>query len=154
LKTVRVSYWSPELHIQEDYELQHGGARLKGHFSRIDYKLTQYSHHQTQVIKDLTAILPMGAKNVYYKDVVGNISTSNLRQEKKRSVLELRPRFPLYGGWKCSWFHGYTLPFYPHLTPSSSNPEKITFTLPMSPTIGGLTLENAKMKVILPEGAM
>ncbi|KAJ3306725.1 proteasome regulatory particle base subunit [Kappamyces sp. JEL0829] len=150
LKTVRVSYWSPELHVQEDYELHHMGAKLKGHFSRIDFKLSQYGHHQTTVVKELTAALPMDAKDVYYKDVVGNISTSHFRNEKKRSVLEIKPRFPLYGGWKCNWFQGYTIPNYPVLTPSSSDPGEFKFSLPMTPSIGGLTQEKSTLKVSAP----
>lgn len=125
--------------------------RLKGHFSQIDYKLSQYIHGSTAVVKSMTAFLPADAKDVYYKDAVGNVTTSNLRKEKSRTVLELRPRFPLYGGWKFSWFHGYTIGTYPVLQRKGA--DQYTFELPMTASIKNLYIEKAFLEVILPEGA-
>lgn len=61
-------------------------------------------------------VLPEFAADVYYRDEIGNISTSNLRQEDDGEVsLELRPRFPLFGGWKTHYVVGYNLPSFANL---------------------------------------
>ena len=132
------------------YDLILLNIRLKGHFSQIDFKLTQFTHGSTSVVKSMTANLPAEAKDVFYKDAVGNVTTSNLRKEKSRTLLELRPRFPLYGGWKTSWFHGYTIPNYPVLQKKS---DEYTFEMSMSPSIKNIFTERAFLEVILPEGA-
>lgn len=47
---------------------------------------------------------------MYYRDVIGNISTSHLREEEEAVLVEIQPRFPLFGGWKTEYTLGYTLP--------------------------------------------
>jgi len=74
-------------------------------------------------------LLPELATDVYYRDEIGNISTSNLRQEDDGGVgLELRPRFPLFGGWKTHYVIGYNLPSFANLFSSGA------FTLFLSKT--------------------
>lgn len=101
----------------------------------------------------MTAILPAEATDVFYKDVTGNISTSHFRKEKQRSVLELTPRYPLYGGWRFSWFHGYTIPQSLLLNQLSGKAEDYRFKATLTPSVSGLIVEKSTLKVILPEGA-
>lgn len=60
-------------------------------------------------------ILPAAAKDVYYRDEIGNISTSHMRIQEDSVELDLRPRFPLFGGWKTHYTLGYNIPSYEHL---------------------------------------
>lgn len=60
-------------------------------------------------------ILPASAKDVYYRDEIGNISTSHLHETDDGVELELRPRFPLFGGWKTNYYIGYNVPSYQYL---------------------------------------
>lgn len=60
-------------------------------------------------------LLPASARDVYYRDEIGNISTSNLREMDDQMELELRPRFPLFGGWKTHYYIGYNVPSYQYL---------------------------------------
>lgn len=53
----------------------HSGAKLKGYYSRLDFDKFQHMHGNTQVIKEISLTLPVGAADVYYRDVIGNIST-------------------------------------------------------------------------------
>lgn len=48
---------------------------------------------------------------MYYRDEVGNISTSRAyRDDRKNEVrFALVPRFSLLGGWKSNWEIGYNL---------------------------------------------
>jgi oligosaccharyltransferase complex subunit alpha (ribophorin I) len=56
--------------------------------------------------------LPEQAGDVYYRDLIGNISTSHFRRNfgSGESILELTPRFPMFGGWRNHFTIGYNLP--------------------------------------------
>ena len=60
-------------------------------------------------------ILPASAQDVYYRDEIGNISTSHLQVLDDSVEVEVRPRFPLFGGWKTHYIIGYNLPSYEYL---------------------------------------
>jgi len=70
-------------------------------------------HNQVDCL--LQTLLPASARDVYYRDEIGNISTSNLREMDDQMELELRPRFPLFGGWKTHYYIGYNIPSYQYL---------------------------------------
>jgi oligosaccharyltransferase complex subunit alpha (ribophorin I) len=106
---------------------------LKGAFSRLDFQRNPASSRNA--IKSFETALPAAARDVYYRDVIGNVSTSNLRvclraqcrlaimlaQEDDEAVtLLIRPRFPLFGGWKTQYTLGYNLPSYEVLSHSGS----------------------------------
>ena len=57
----------------------------------------------------------MPATDAYYRDDIGNISTSALRILDEAVELEIRPRFPLFGGWKTHYLIGYNVPSYEYL---------------------------------------
>lgn len=63
----------------------------------------------------LQTLLPASARDVYYRDEIGNISTSHLHETDDGVELELRPRFPLFGGWKTNYYIGYNVPSYQYL---------------------------------------
>lgn len=60
-------------------------------------------------------ILPASASDAYYRDEIGNISTSNMKIMSDSVELDLRPRFPLFGGWKTYYMIGYNVPSYEYL---------------------------------------
>ena len=66
------------------------GAKLKGSFSRYDFQRNPQSG--PSAVKSYKTILPAAAKDVYYRDEIGNISTSHLREDDDSVELELRPR--------------------------------------------------------------
>lgn len=70
-------------------------------------------------INELQTLLPAAARDIYYRDEIGNISTSNLRHTDEAVEMEVRPRFPLYGGWKTNYVIGYNVPSYEYLYSSS-----------------------------------
>ena len=67
------------------------GAKLKGSFSRYDFQRNPQSG--PSAVKSYKTILPAAAKDVYYRDEIGNISTSHLRDDDDYVELELRPRY-------------------------------------------------------------
>ena len=63
------------------------GAKLKGSFSRYDFQRNPQSG--PSAVKSYKTILPAAAKDVYYRDEIGNISTSHLREDEDYVELEL-----------------------------------------------------------------
>jgi oligosaccharyltransferase complex subunit alpha (ribophorin I) len=63
----------------------------------------------------LQTILPAAATDAYYRDEIGNISTSHMKILSDSVELDLRPRFPLFGGWKTHYVIGYNVPSYEYL---------------------------------------
>lgn len=61
-------------------------------------------------LRGFTATLPAGAKDIYYRDQIGNISTSAIRYVPGAVELRIEPRFPLFGGWKTQFYQGYNVP--------------------------------------------
>lgn len=73
------------------------------------------------VLNSFQTVLPAAARDVYYRDEIGNISTSNLKEMDDFVELELRPRFPLFGGWKTQYYIGYNVPSYQYLFNKGEN---------------------------------
>ena len=69
----------------------------------------------------LQTVLPASARDVYYRDEIGNISTSAMRELDDMVELDLRPRFPLFGGWKTHYVLGYNVPSYQYLFQNGMN---------------------------------
>ncbi|XP_002157282.1 dolichyl-diphosphooligosaccharide--protein glycosyltransferase subunit 1 isoform X1 [Hydra vulgaris] len=143
---IEVSHWG-NVAIEETYHLLHEGAELKGHFSRYDYQRTP-SH---AAVKSIKSVLPAAAKDVYYRDEIGNISTSNLLNTHDSVELELRPRFPLFGGWQTQYLIGYNVAVYEYLFRKGSN-----YVLKMrfiDHVFDDFVIDKVTVKVVLPEGA-
>lgn len=147
-RLLEISHWG-NIAVEEHVHVKHTGAVLKGSYSRFDYQRIPNSGASS--VKSYKTILPAAAADVYYRDEIGNISTSNLRVDEDYVELELRPRFPLFGGWQTRYYIGYNLPSYEYLYHSGSQ-----FLLRMrlvdhvmdDQLIGEFTL-----RIVLPEGA-
>ncbi|VAI10146.1 unnamed protein product [Triticum turgidum subsp. durum] len=108
IREIEISHWG-NVQITEHYNIVHGGARLKGEFSRLDYQSRPYARGVSS-FRHLIARLPARAHSIYYRDEIGNISTSHLWSDSKKTQLEIEPRFPLFGGWQTTFTIGYGLP--------------------------------------------
>lgn len=58
----------------------------------------------------LYAALPRLATGIYYRDQIGNISSSTVRSADQGVDLTIETRFPLFGGWKTTFYIGYNIP--------------------------------------------
>lgn len=149
VREVRVPAWGSVV-ITDTVQLEHDGALLEGSFSRAD--LTRSAKSGRNAVRAVKALLPAHATDVQYYDLIGNISTSHMRAaDDGRVTLEMRPRFPLLGGWKTSYSLSYTLP-----RSSVLREEGTTHTLQI-PFIGHLyehqVIDTAELRILLPEGA-
>merc|ERR1712110_1043521 len=146
-RTVELSMWG-NIAIEEVMDVRHAGAKLKGSFSRYEF---QRENSGVSAVKMFKTILPASARDVYYRDDVGNISTSALRFLEDSVEVELRPRFPLFGGWKTHYVLGYNVPSYEYLYNTGDD-----FVLSMrliDHVFDDMLVEEFTLKIILPEGS-
>ncbi|KAK2660930.1 hypothetical protein Ddye_007463 [Dipteronia dyeriana] len=148
VREIEISHWG-NVQITEHYKLVHGGAQSKGEFSRLDFQ-ARPNIRGASAFRNLLARLPPRAHSVYYRDEIGNISTSNLRSDSKKTELLIEPRYPMFGGWKTAFTIGYGLPLKDFLFASEGKRFlNITFGSP----INELIIDNHIVKVVLPEGS-
>ncbi|KAJ7095377.1 Ribophorin I [Mycena belliarum] len=161
-RSAEISHWGANLNIQDEIHLRNAGPALKGHFSRLEHQTQAfYKRSAAHVIPGITLHLPPGIRNTYYYDLIGNVSTSRLRavpsvpknaQTNQYSVLELKPRYPIMGGWNYSFTLGWDAP----LADSASwdkTTGKYIVRVPVFTSIPATVVNEAEITIILPEGA-
>jgi oligosaccharyltransferase complex subunit alpha (ribophorin I) len=146
-RVIELSHWG-NIAVEETYDLVHSGAILKGPFSRYDYQRNQDGVNS---VKSFKTVLPPSAKDVYYRDEIGNISTSHLHDTDDGVELELRPRFPLFGGWKTNYYIGYNVPSYQYLF--NSGDQYALLMKFIDHVFDDQLVDQLTVKVILPEGS-
>ncbi|XP_031251877.1 dolichyl-diphosphooligosaccharide--protein glycosyltransferase subunit 1B-like [Pistacia vera] len=149
VREVEISHWG-SIQITEHYKLVHAGARHKGIFSRVEYQ-SKPSFSGVSSFKHLLARLPPRVHSVYYRDEIGNISSSHLRTDSQKSDLEIEPRYPLFGGWKATFIIGYGVPLQDFLFESPDGRRYLNFTFgcPLAESV----VDKLTIKVVLPEGS-
>ncbi|KXN86265.1 Dolichyl-diphosphooligosaccharide--protein glycosyltransferase subunit 1 [Leucoagaricus sp. SymC.cos] len=161
-RTVEISHWGSNINTEDRVVLHNAGPKLKGHFSRVDYQQQAYFGTQTpHILHSLRLDLPSGINNVYYYDLVGNVSTSRFisapavpkgQPAKKQSVIELKPRYPLLGGWNYSFTLGWDAELA-SVSAYNKSSEEYSVELPIMTAVPGAVVDNLEMKIVLPEGA-
>lgn len=146
-RSIEVSHWGV-ISVEEVVDVKHSGAMLKGAFSRYDYQRDMSGQNS---VKSFKTILPASAGDIYYRDEIGNISTSHLSVLEDSVEVDLRPRFPLFGGWKTHYVLGYYVPTYEYLfNLGNEYALKMRF---VDHIFDDCVIEDATVKVILPEGS-
>jgi oligosaccharyltransferase complex subunit alpha (ribophorin I) len=136
---------------------------LKGHFSRLEHQKQSYARRghssAAHVFSGLSLSLPPRAFSPYFYDTVGNVSWSNFRPShdaagaakgKKESLLELRPRYPLLGGWTYNFTIGYQAPLHHYLKKANG---LYHLAVPFVTTLKSVPIDSAVVRILLPEGA-
>jgi oligosaccharyltransferase complex subunit alpha (ribophorin I) len=155
-RDVEVSHWGGNLATEERYWLSNRGAQLKNHFSRAEWQKSQYVSPPTSALKMLTLPLAPGSLNPYFIDDIGNVSTSKFRSGARESPLELKPRYPVFGGWKYSFKVGWDANLSKFLRKLSTSSESYVLKIPFLEgprPAEGIEYECVTLKIILPEGA-
>jgi len=137
--------------------------RLRGHFSRIEHQQQGYFQRPVgHVLRAINLQLPPGIHDVYYYDLIGNVSTSRLRETpsipkgaipRQNTFLEIKPRYPIVGGWNYSFTLGWDSPLRDS---ASYDPKDGTYTVavPIMTQYPDVVVQDAELNVILPEGAI
>lgn len=155
-RDLEVSHWGGNLAVEERYWLRNDGANLTKNFDRVDWARLTYTHMPTSALKELTYPLKPGSVDPYFTDDVGNVSTSRYRPGNpgRDAHLELKPRYPVFGGWKYSFRVGWNnkLSSFLRSTGGESYALKVPFV--EGPKASeGIQYDKVVVRVILPEGA-
>jgi oligosaccharyltransferase complex subunit alpha (ribophorin I) len=155
-RDVEVSHWGGNLAVEERYWLRNDAATLSDNFSRVKWATQNYYNGPTSALKELKVPLKPGSVDPYFTDDIGNVSTSRYRPNKLRDAsLELKPRYPVFGGWKYSFRIGWNNElnsFLRKLKKGDSYVLSVPFLEgPRMPE--GVQYEHVQVRVILPEGA-
>ncbi|KAG0319623.1 proteasome regulatory particle base subunit [Dissophora globulifera] len=151
-RDVEVSQWGDNLAVEEHYNFVNRGAELKGHFSRVDYQRNPMGIREGNGILALQTQVPKTAQDIYYRDEIGNISTSILIQQPNHILFTLQPRFPIFGGWNTTFYLGYNTPLSQYLRRIPGTDRvvlKVPFFVPMKDT----SYDDVEIRIVLPEGA-
>ncbi|KAK3822688.1 MAG: Ribophorin I [Benniella sp.] len=151
-RDIEISQWGNNLAVEEHYKFENKGAHLKGHFSRIDYQRNPMSARDGNAVLAFQMPIPKLARDIYYRDEIGNISTSSLTHQSDHVVLTLAPRFPIFGGWKTTFYTGYNVPLdgYLRRVPDS---DKYILKVPVIVPLKDTSYDEIDIRVVLPEGA-
>ncbi|KAG6704541.1 hypothetical protein I3842_07G137900 [Carya illinoinensis] len=148
VREIEISHWG-NVQVTEHYNLAHGGAQSKGEFSRLDFQARPHVRGAS-AIRHLVAKLPPRVHSIYYRDEIGNISTSNLWGDHKKTEMVIEPRYPMFGGWRTAFTIGYSLPLQDFLFQSDGKRYvNISFGSPVNEVV----IDTLIVKVVLPEGS-
>lgn len=150
LREVTISHWG-SVGVDESFDLLNAGASLTGEWSRYDHDTASpRSPGKGAALTGLSGTLPKTARWIYFKDGIGNISSSTVRPSRSRLDVRLEPRFPLSPGWRTTFKFGYSLPL-----PVVAGREggRVRVTVPLGTPLQGVSADLLATTIILPEGA-
>jgi oligosaccharyltransferase complex subunit alpha (ribophorin I) len=161
-RSLEISHWGANLNTEDQIHLYNAGPALKGHFSRLEHQMQGFYHKASpHTLQMLSLDLPPGVSNVYYYDIIGNVSTSRLQAAPsvpkgtpgiRRSTLEMRPRYPVLGGWNYTFTLGWDTPLGDSVGWDAKT-GKYVAELPIITMFPGVVIDNAQVSIVLPEGA-
>jgi len=155
-RDVEVSHWGGNIAMEERHWLTNRAAVLKNHFSRVTYQQNSYYNPPTHALKEMRFPLTVGSVDPYFIDDIGNVSTSRFRSNIREANLELKPRYPLFGGWNYSFKVGWNGDLQNYLRRLKSGGDSYVLKVPFFEgprQAEGAEYERIVTRVILPEGA-
>lgn len=160
-RDIEVSQWGGNLAAEERYWLRNDGANLSNQFSRVAWSTQNFylqsGQGATAALRELKVPLKPGSVDPYFTDDIGNVSTSRFRPNTIRDAsLELKPRYPVFGGWKYSFRIGWNNALPTFLRKLQTQPDTYVLSVPLleGPRMPeGMQYEHFTFRLILPEGA-
>ncbi|KAF9420483.1 proteasome regulatory particle base subunit [Podila epigama] len=152
LRDIEISHWGSNLAVEEHYNFVNRGAKLRGQFIREGARRFPTSGGGGNPVSAFIIEIPKLARDMYYRDEIGNISTSILFRRENSIEFSHRPRFPIYGGWNSTWYLGYNVPldgFVRRVPDTDRYILKVPLITPMKDT----TYDKVQVRIVLPEGA-
>ena len=153
-RDIEVSHWGGNVAFEERYDLEHRGANLSSQFNRVKYAQSRYYNPISHALQEMKFPLRVGSVDPYYTDVIGNVSTSRFRSNKREALLEIKPRYPIFGGWKYPFTIGWNADAKNFLRKTAGGSFVLNVPILEGPKQAeGVEYETAVIRVILPEGA-
>jgi len=150
-RTIEISHWCHTVSFKEDLVVHHDGSELKNNFNRIAFQKSQFYTETPSSVKDMIFVLPPRAQDIFFVDIIGNVSTSAFHKDNTRTLLQVLPRYPLFGGWKYTWSQGYNNPLDGNVKYNSKT-KRYIFQAPILLSLKNVPIDHFKLNVILPEG--
>lgn len=100
--------------------------------------------------------LTVGSADAYFVDDIGNVSTSRFRSNVREANLELKPRYPLFGGWNYSFKVGWNGDLKNYLRHVKGGSDSYVLKVPFldgPKQAEGVEYERVVTRIVLPEGA-
>jgi oligosaccharyltransferase complex subunit alpha (ribophorin I) len=154
-RDVEVSHWGGNAAFEERYTLHNRAANLSKPFNRVQWAQSSHYNAPSTAIKEMRFPLKVGSLTPYFTDVIGNVSTSRFRSNKREANLELKPRYPVFGGWNYPFRVGWDADlknFVRKLNKGDGYILNVPF-LEGPKQAEGVEYEHVQVRVILPEGA-
>jgi oligosaccharyltransferase complex subunit alpha (ribophorin I) len=153
-RDIEVSHWGGNVAFEERYTLHNRAANLTSQFSRVEYAQSAYYNPPSIALKSLVFPLKVGSLTPYYTDVIGNVSTSRFRSNKREANLEIKPRYPVFGGWNYPFRIGWDADIKKFLRRASGRTYVLNVPFLEGPKQAeGIEYQHLEVRVILPEGA-
>ena len=157
-RDLEVSHWGGNLATEERYWLRNNGSHLSNQFSRVEWTIASYQQLPSSALRELKYPLKAGSADPYFIDDVGNVSTSKFRPGNaiRGAHLELRPRYPVFGGWNYSFKIGWNNGLSSFLRTAANSADSYVLKVPFieGPKASeGIQYENVQVRVALPEGS-
>lgn len=148
-RDVWISHWASTIQFEEYYELINRSAKLNKGFSRFELMKEQQGMKLSHYCSVLEMKLPEESSDHYYTDLVGMVSTSRILGDH----MYLKPRYPLFGGWKYNFTVGWTNKLSSFLHKSKLPQESYLLSIPLLNGPSDILYDNVALSVFLPEGA-
>ncbi|KAG6041034.1 hypothetical protein E4U41_006124 [Claviceps citrina] len=153
-RDIEVSHWGGNVAFEERYTLHHLGANLSAPFSRVQFAQASYLNQPTRALKEIRVPLQVGSVDPYFTDAIGNVSTSKFRSSKREALLELKPRYPIYGGWKYPFTIGWNSDAANLVRKTTTGGYVLKVPFLEGPRqVEGIEYGQVNVRVLLPEGA-
>ncbi|KAF4594716.1 oligosaccharyltransferase alpha subunit [Ophiocordyceps camponoti-floridani] len=153
-RDVHVSHWGGNMAFEERYTLHHRGANLSVPFNRVKWAQSQYFNPSSMALKEMRFSLQAGSADAYFTDIIGNVSTSKFRTGKREALLELTPRYPVFGGWTYPFTIGWNINSGKLLRRTASGGYVLKVPFMEGPRQSeGVEYERITVRVLLPEGS-
>jgi oligosaccharyltransferase complex subunit alpha (ribophorin I) len=155
-RDIEISHWGGNIAFEERHWLTNRAATLKNHFSRVAYQQAAYYNPPTSALKEMRFPLTVGSVDAYFVDDIGNVSTSRFRTNIREANLELKPRYPLFGGWNYSFKVGWNGELKNYLRHIKGGSDSYVLKVPFfegPKQAEGVEYERVVTRVVLPEGA-
>ena len=150
VREISISHWG-NVYFEEKYDISHNGAKIDGEWSRLDSQMSKSG--QKAAAPQLPAVLPAGSRWMYFRDDIGNISSSGIMRHGNSVGVILTPRFPLFGGWRTLFTFGYSLPLGEVVLQDPKKSGTYALVTSLLPSVKDVVVENLEVRIVLPEGA-
>lgn len=145
-RVLTVSHFASKLQFDESYDLVNAGTALDGEFNRVEFVRNPGAGLNGVTVQRALIPLPANHSDEYYVDLVGNVSTSHVAD----GVIDVRPRYPLAGGWHYNFTVGFSAPLPDFLREANGN---LILKVPIVGGPDGVAVKRLENRVVLPRGA-